>query len=160
MHKKILLSGDGGQGIQLISKAVCQTAFENDFHVTSIPNYGLEQRGGVSLNFIQVSDEKLVYPKFTTADLLLVLSPQARDRTKAYVGKDTIVLDVDDYKEKMREHGVQRRGYNLFFLGMITNILKKESIVTSEKIFALLEKKLSSKPGWEDNKKAFEFGLS
>ena len=74
MNIKILLSGDGGQGIQLISNMICAAAFQNDLHVTSIPNYGLEQRGCVSLNFIQVSDKKIVYPKFTKPYILLIMS--------------------------------------------------------------------------------------
>ena len=51
---KILLSGDGGQGIQLMSDLICRAAIQRGFFVSHMPNYGLEQRGGVSLAFIQI----------------------------------------------------------------------------------------------------------
>ncbi|MBU0661063.1 2-oxoacid:acceptor oxidoreductase family protein [Patescibacteria group bacterium] len=158
--KNILLSGDGGQGVQLIAKILCSVAFDAEQHVTSIPNYGLEQRGGVSLNFIQIDEAPIVYPKFKTADLLLILSPQARERTIQFVGDNTIVIDIADYAEVIKEAQVPRRSQNIFFLGVLTTVLEKENIgITKDAVLILLENMLSKKAGWEENKKSFEAGL-
>ena len=80
---KILLSGDGGQGIQLMSDLICRGAIEQGFFVSHIPNYGLEQRGGVSLAFIQISDSEIAYPKFSKPDVKVVLSLQAERKDEA-----------------------------------------------------------------------------
>ncbi len=158
MNTKILLSGDGGQGIQLIANMICQSAFASDFHVTSIPNYGLEQRGGVSLNFIQISDKKIVYPKFTKPDIILIMSAQAEERVEGYKNSECRILNMSDYVEKLKENNILKQSYNIFFLGLISKILEEKDIIKKEDIFKLLENKLSSKPGWEENKKAWELG--
>ena len=158
MNIKILLSGDGGQGIQLIANMICQAAFETDFHVTAIPNYGLEQRGGVSLNFIQISDKKQVYPKFTKPDILLIMSPQAKERVEEYQENGELKLEIGDHESILKENNVPKQSQNIFCLGLIAKILEEKEILKKENIFELLEKKLSTKPGWEENKKAFDLG--
>ena len=157
MDIKILLSGDGGQGIQLIADMICRASFDAGWHVTSIPNYGLEQRGGVSLNFIQISDKKIVYPKFTKADILLVMSEQAKDRVKTFEDVE-FRLQTSDYSTVLKEHNIPMQSYNVFCLGLIAKILEEKNIITKESVFALLEKKLGSKGGWEDNTRAFGLG--
>ena len=51
MILKILLAGDGGQGIQSISDLLAQASFANGLNITQIPNYGLEQRGEFRCRF-------------------------------------------------------------------------------------------------------------
>ena len=89
---KILLAGDGGQGIQLLSDVICRAAIEHGLYAASIPNYGLEQRGGVSVSFIQIQNTPIVYPKFKTGDLVVILSERSVLRTWRYVGEDTTVI--------------------------------------------------------------------
>jgi len=156
---KILLAGDGGQGIQLISKILSDSVFENGFNITQIPNYGLEQRGGVSLSFIKISEDEIVYPKFSQADMVLVLSDQARERTKNYIGDKTEKIDILDFKDLLKENNILLTSFNIFFLGLILKKLKENKIDILENASNLLEKKLSTKPNWEENKKAFEVGL-
>jgi len=160
MLYKILLSGDGGQGIQLLSHIICTVAFNNDLEVSHIPNYGLEQRGGVSLAFIQVGNEQIYYPKFTRPDLLLVMSNQARERTEEFKHSDTLVFDIKEYEEILKEKKVGVNSFNIFFLGLITKKLVEQSICKKEEVFSLLENKLKSKPMWEENKNAFVLGMN
>ena len=165
---KILLSGDGGQGIQLMSDIICRSAVEQGFFVSHIPNYGLEQRGGVSLAFIQISDGEIAYPKFSKPDLLLVMSEQAGERTRQYqiadcpdvkYGIPTLRRDrlqVAEYRELLEKNNIPSQSYNIFFLGLIAKMLEEKKIVTSKEVLRLLEEKLGGKPNWEENKKAFE----
>lgn len=158
MLLKILLAGDGGQGIQTIADIICRLAFENDFQVTMIPNYGLEQRGGVSLAYIKISDEAVVYPKFSQPDVLLIMSTQARARTAAYQVKDVKVLNVEDYEKVFFEEKINPSSRNIFFLGVLAKILEKEKVGSRDHLLRLMENKLSKKPNWEENKKAFKSG--
>lgn len=155
---KILLSGDGGQGIQLISDMLAQAAFANGFYISQIPNYGLEQRGGVSLSYLQISDKEIVYPRFTKPEVMLIMSEQARERTRNYETKETKKLDIADYAEKLGDLKIVKNSCNIFFLGILTKILEEKDILKREEVFELLEKKLGSKANWEENKKAFQFG--
>ncbi len=157
---KILLAGEGGQGVQTIADVISKTAFEKGLVVSSIPNYGLEQRGGVSLSYIKISDEEIIYPRFTHPDILLILSDQARERTKEYQAKSANVIDIEKYKNILEKENIKLQGYNIFFLGVITKLMAEKGILEEKDVFQFLEKKLSTKAGWDENKKAFDFGIN
>lgn len=158
MLLKLLLAGDGGQGIQTMAEIICQAAFEKGWQVTHIPNYGLEQRGGVSLSFIQISDLSISYPKFTRPDILLVMSKQAQERTKQQQNSGSKILNLENYSLDLKENNILPQNYNVFFLGVLSKIFEKKEIITKEDVFNLIEEKLSKKFNWEENKKAFEIG--
>jgi 2-oxoglutarate ferredoxin oxidoreductase subunit gamma len=154
---KILLAGDGGQGIQLISDLLAQAAFANGFFVSQIPNYGLEQRGGVSLSFLQISDKEIAYSKFTKPDILLVMSEQARNRMKNYE-LGIMNYDIKNFEQKLEELKIGKSSHNIFFLGLLAKMLGEKGVLKKEKVFELLEKKLGTRPGWEENRQAFQTG--
>ena len=160
MKIKILLAGDGGQGIQLLSDIICKSAFEEGLQVTHVPNYGLEQRGGVSLAFIQIRDYEISYPKFTVPDLLLIMSPQARERTGAFqASPDTEIIDIKNYQTEFELNKIPEASANIFFLGMILKKLSARNLINLDNAKKLLAEKLSVKPNWENNLKALEAGL-
>ena len=159
MNLKILLSGDGGQGVQLLSHLICTAVFNKGLSVSHIPNYGLEQKGGVSVAYIKISSEDVTYPKFSKPDLLLIMSDQSRERTVSYNQEGVVVIDVKDYVEMLKENNVQPKSRNIFFLGMIVKNLTDNKILETEEVLTLLEAKLVQKPGWEENKQAFDLGL-
>lgn len=158
MLLKILLSGDGGQGIQLMSDIICRAAIERGFFVSHIPNYGLEQRGGVSLAFIKISDEPIAYPKFSKPDIAVILSPQARERVKNYESR-IMNYDIGDYKGVLAENNIPQQSYNIFFLGLATKMLEEKDILQREKVFELLKEKLERKQNWEENERAWKLSF-
>lgn len=89
---KILIAGEGGQGIQTAAKILAQAAFLENKEVTYIPNFGVEQRGGFSLAFVIIDFQSITYPKFKTADILAVLTEKVMPRVKRYQGKKTKVI--------------------------------------------------------------------
>ena len=155
MMYKIILSGDGGQGIQTLSYLICNTAFKNNLEVSHIPNYGLEQKGGVSMAYIKISDEKINYPKFSKPDFLLVMSDQARERTADYNQHGVEVIDIKDYIDFFKENNVEPHSRNVFFLSKISSMLEEKGIIKKQEIFEALEQKLSKKRWWEENKRVF-----
>lgn len=156
MLLKIILAGDGGQGIQLMAYVICKAVFENNKHVTYIPNYGLEQRGGVSLAFIQISDKGISYPKFTEPDILVIMSDQARERTVNYISDSVKIFDIKDYASL---EGLQAKNFNVFFLGLLAKLLEYKGVLKVAETLLLLEGRLKEKAGWEENKNAFQKGL-
>ncbi|PKM89566.1 MAG: ketoisovalerate oxidoreductase [Firmicutes bacterium HGW-Firmicutes-12] len=89
---KIALAGEGGQGVQSVAGIMVEAAYEEGREALYIPNFGVEQRGGVSVAYCQISDEKIGSPKFVYADLVIALSDRAVLRTKQYVNQDTIFI--------------------------------------------------------------------
>jgi len=160
MAYKILLAGDGGQGIQVLADVICRSAFHIGHEVTHIPNYGLEQRGGVSLAFIQIGHEKINYPKFHDPDLLLLLSPQAKERTQEYQKEAAESFWVEDYKEKLNTLAIKPTSYNIFFLGIILKKLVEKKLVDFGHAKEILSSRLGGKPNWPENEKAFNAGMN
>lgn len=89
---RIALAGEGGQGVQAIAEIMAEAAYENNQQALYIPNFGLEQRGGVSIAFIQFSDRRIGAPKFQKADIVVALSERAVARTKDYSGPETLFV--------------------------------------------------------------------
>lgn len=91
---RIVLAGEGGQGVQVIANILAESANAEGKEAIYIPNFGVEQRGGVSLAFVQIDDERIGSPKFPKADIVVALSNRAVDRTRQYVdNRTTFVYD-------------------------------------------------------------------
>lgn len=130
---KVLFAGEGGQGVQAAAEILAQAAFLENKHVLYIPNFGVEQRGGVSLAFVTIDQKSVVYPKFEKADFLIVLSDRARERVKTHLGLKTQVIA----KPKST---LPSQVWNIVALGKLNRlgkIVKKENLIKAlDKRFA------------------------
>lgn len=89
---KIALAGEGGQGVQLVGEVLALAGFLSGLHALYIPNFGVEQRGGVSLAYVQLARHPIGSPKFRHADVLVALSNRAIERTRSLVGPGTLLM--------------------------------------------------------------------
>jgi len=119
------------------------------------------------LAFIQISDSEIAYPKFSKPDVLVVLSEQARERTKQFsifnfsrqsTGSriSSGQFSIADFKDFLEKNKVPYQSYNIFFLSKLSKLLEEKGVEKKDVMFGLLEKKLGGKTNWEENKKAFE----
>ncbi len=95
---KIALAGEGGQGVQSVAEIIAEAAYNEKKQTIYIPNFGLEQRGGVSIAFIQVSENRIGAPKFNKADVVIALSDRAVGRTAVYSDQNTLFVYDDGFK--------------------------------------------------------------
>lgn len=95
---RIALAGEGGQGVQSIAEILAEAAYNENQQALYIPNFGLEQRGGVSIAFLQFSDQRIGAPKFQKADIVIALSERAVDRTLVYSGSETLYVYDSSFK--------------------------------------------------------------
>lgn len=95
---RIALAGEGGQGVQSIAEILAEAAYNENRQALYIPNFGLEQRGGVSIAFLQFSDKRIGAPKFQKADIVIALSERAVDRTLVYSGPETLYVYDSSFK--------------------------------------------------------------
>ncbi|MGF7186490.1 2-oxoglutarate ferredoxin oxidoreductase subunit gamma [Desulfitispora alkaliphila] len=92
---KIALAGEGGQGVQSVAGIITDAAYNEGKDAMYIPNFGVEQRGGVSIAFVQIADDKGVTigsPKFKRGDIVIALSDRAVKRTQQYVDENTVFV--------------------------------------------------------------------
>ncbi len=179
---KILLVGEGGQGIQTIAKILAKSAYENGYHSAYIPNFGTEQRGGISLAYVQISCDFIIAPKFKTANIFLILSSRDIERSLIYIGPETnVIYDKDlinskvEIKLKARSKllvpveafktaisKLTERSFNIIILGILTGLTDQ---TLKDKVTENMDSKFSKyyekNPELKElNHKALEIGLS
>ncbi|MBA7543861.1 NADH-dependent phenylglyoxylate dehydrogenase subunit gamma [subsurface metagenome] len=74
MHQGIIIAGFGGQGIILAGKMICIAAMHEGKHVSHIPSYGAEMRGGTANCAVVVSDEEIASPLVPKPSICIVMN--------------------------------------------------------------------------------------
>lgn len=74
MREEIVVSGFGGQGIMLAGKFIAYIAMKEGHHVTYMPSYGAEMRGGTANCTIIISSEEIASPLSSGPTTVLVLN--------------------------------------------------------------------------------------
>ena len=175
---RIALAGEGGQGVQSVAEIITEAAFNEGKETIYCPNFGLEQRGGVSIAFVQIGDSKIGAPKFKTGDIVVALSGRAIRRTRQYVGPETTfvydssiegaeadlpknaarIMSIPAIKRSREE--LHPRVFNIIIMGAV---LGATGVVSLEDAKEALEHKLGDKfkkdPALRElNFKALEIG--
>ncbi len=73
MLHKTVMSGIGGQGILFSGQCFAWAAMLEGHHVTYLPAYGAEMRGGVTSCTIAISDEEIASPVASSPDYLVIM---------------------------------------------------------------------------------------
>jgi len=175
---KIVLAGEGGQGVQSIAKILVEAGYEAGKQVLYIPNFGVEQRGGVSIAFCQIADEMIGEPRYSKGDIVIMLSDRAIERCKTYIDENTtVVYDTSvctitpDVKckriigvdaNRIANEQLSARVFNIIILGVLlaaTNVLEISDIKNAMEL--ALGKKFDAKPELRElNYKALEMGMA
>ena len=74
MQEEIIISGFGGQGALFAGQLLAYAAMDSGYHVTWIPSYGPEMRGGKARCTIIVSDEEIGAPLVRRPSASIVLN--------------------------------------------------------------------------------------
>jgi 2-oxoglutarate ferredoxin oxidoreductase subunit gamma len=74
MQQEIIISGFGGQGTLFAGQLLAYAAMDSGCHVTWIPSYGPEMRGGKARCTVVVSDEEIGSPLVRQPSAAIVLN--------------------------------------------------------------------------------------
>jgi len=74
MNEKIICAGFGGQGIMLMGKLLAQTGMSLGYHVTWLPSYGAEVRGGTAHSMVHISDREIASPTILKPTTCIVMN--------------------------------------------------------------------------------------
>lgn len=157
---KIVLAGEGGQGVQSVAGIIAEAANDQGKEALYIPNFGVEQRGGVSVAYLQIGDAPIGSPKFLTGDIVVALSNRAIVRTCKYVNENTIFVydsgieGADEVLPKnakkilpipaieVAKNELSPRVFNIVIMGAV---IKATKVVPEEEAKKAIEKKLGAK---------------
>lgn len=174
---KIIICGEGGQGVLSIAKILGYAAYEQGKETVYIPYFSTEKRGGVSMAYNQISDEPIPFPKFRKADLWVALSQRSIDRIYDYLKDDTkvivnsfLVKDVSRIRKwkpyEINATGIAKeqlkkpRTFNMVILGAMLNFIPGVNRGTfSKALDKTFGKKYEKDPSLRElNEKAFNIG--
>ena len=75
--RKIIISGEGGQGVRVISHALATVLANLGYEVSLLYDYDSAVRGAMSVAYLVFNKEPIANPVIQEADILLKLSDKA-----------------------------------------------------------------------------------
>lgn len=85
MQDEVIISGFGGQGALFAGQLIAYAGMEEGKHVTWIPSYGPEMRGGTAHCTVVVSDEPVGSPIVRNPQAAIVLNRPSMDKYEPLV---------------------------------------------------------------------------
>lgn len=152
---KMIISGFGGQGILFIGKILAHAAMIANKHLSWLPSYGPEMRGGTANCHVIISDEPVGSPIITSPDILVAMNAPSLDKFEDIViDNGSIFADKTLIKRMIGREDIQAFyveatkiasdiGYaGLANMVMLGAIIKKTGIFTLDIVKAAIEKTL------------------
>jgi 2-oxoglutarate ferredoxin oxidoreductase subunit gamma len=149
---KTIFSGFGGQGVLMMGYVLATSGMEEDKHVTYLPSYGAEVRGGTANCTVTVSDEPIASPVASFPDFAVLMNTPSLIKFESGVKSGGIVFlnrDLVDVRPKRRDIHVvsipvnsiakrlgNARGANMVMIGAFvqkTGLVSLKSVIKSVK---------------------------
>ena len=175
MHQEIVISGFGGQGVLFAGQLLAYAGLAEGKHVTWIPSYGPEMRGGTAHCTVIISDEEIGSPLVRNPTAALVLNPPSMTRYAPLLKPNgVLVLDSTLIMQRanrtdIREIALPAKdiaaelGFaqiaNVVMIGALIGATNVVSVVSIEKV---LEERVGARhrDALEPNKRALARGVS
>ena len=152
MTYEILLAGFGGQGILSAGRLLAHAGMLEGKHVSWLPSYGPEMRGGTANCSVIISDNPVGSPILNQANILIAMNRPSLEKFENMVTDDGVIIydsslieidsnrkDIDVYKVPATEIAISEGNKtfaNIVILGKllsVTKMLKRASIEISLK---------------------------
>lgn len=171
---KILLAGQGGQGVLSAGKFLAESGLHEGKEVTYLPAYGPEMRGGTANCSVILSEHPIASPLCNVPDVLIAMNGPSFHKFAPRVKSGGIILvngsvsdsyagrdDVQVYDIAAGDIAIEAgdiRSANMVMLGAfiaLTEAVKERSILNC------LNEKFVGKPRVLDgNRRGFEAGMA
>jgi 2-oxoglutarate ferredoxin oxidoreductase subunit gamma len=153
MYFDVIIAGFGGQGVLLLGNLLTYGAMEEGRHVTYMPVYGVEMRGGTANCTVVISDQEIGSPVIhhpVTAVImnkpsLVRFGPMVQPGGLLFVNSSLIDTKVEEYPEtemilvptiELASKVGDQRLANMTMLGALiekTKVLSQDSVVKAFK---------------------------
>ena len=85
MQTSIVIAGFGGQGVLFAGQLLAYAGMDSGRHVTWIPSYGPEMRGGTAHCTVIISDDRIGAPIVSEPDIAIVLNQPSFEKYETLV---------------------------------------------------------------------------
>lgn len=174
LYETVIMAGFGGQGLMFIGKLLAYSAMKTGKHVTWIPSYGPEMRGGTANCTIVISDEEIGSPVITSPKALIIMNnpsldafePRLQPQGKLFLNSSLIThqptrSDIEVVTIPANDIAVEvgeKRATNMVMLGAYissVNVVSKQNLLEGLKEFFAKKTQFL-----QVNTKAFERGFT
>ena len=158
MTKEFVFAGFGGQGTLLIGKFLAMACMLDGKHVSWLPSYGPEMRGGTANCSVIVSDDDVASPIVSAPDAIIAMNEPSLDKFEMNVKPGgTIVINSSIIDRKCKRDDVNvvycdcakiaeevgnPKGANVAILGAL---MKAMPMVSDEKMQEAIKLELGEK---------------
>ena len=174
MIQSFIFAGFGGQGMLLIGKFLAMACMLDGKHVSWLPSYGPEMRGGMANCSVIVSDDEVASPMVDTADVVVAMNLPSLDKFESVVKPGGLLVinssiierkaSRDDIQVvycdtmKLAEQVNNPKGANVAILGAM---LEKNPVVSIDKMVEAIRIELGERKlrFLEGNKNALLAGM-
>ncbi len=107
MEKSIILSGFGGQGALFAGQLLTYAALDAGKHVTWIPSYGPEMRGGTAHCTVVIGDDPIGSPLVRHPDIVVAMNLPSTDKYESVVKENgLLVVNGSLVKHPIHRHNI------------------------------------------------------
>ncbi|MBU4346662.1 MAG: 2-oxoacid:acceptor oxidoreductase family protein [Candidatus Omnitrophica bacterium] len=92
MVEKIIIAGAGGQGIMLVGRVLAEAALKENKHITWLPCYGAEVRGGTAYCMVIISEAEIGSPYIDEADTLIIMNHPSLEKFKGRLKNNGLLI--------------------------------------------------------------------
>ncbi len=111
MKFEVIFAGFGGQGILFAGNLFAQAAMEAGYHVTFLPVYGPEMRGGTCNCTVVISEREIASPVVTRPKALLVMNAPSFEKFVPRVRDGGLVVVNGSLVERERAREFPKKSF-------------------------------------------------
>jgi len=157
MYHDVVMAGFGGQGILLVGNLLAEAAMEQGHHVTFLPAYGVEMRGGSANCTVVISDDDIGSPAVGAPQAAILMSVQALEKFEPRIKPGGIlILNTSLVPDEL----VERKDIDLFAVPLNQIALSVDSTRLANMVALGIYLEKTKVVGLESIAKGFEELLS
>lgn len=97
--RSLIAAGFGGQGVMVLGQLVAYTGIAQGLHVTWIPSYGPEMRGGTANCGVVLSSEEIASPVVAEADAVVIMNQPSLTKFVKSVREGGVLIYNSDHSQ-------------------------------------------------------------
>ncbi|MEJ2744745.1 MAG: 2-oxoacid:acceptor oxidoreductase family protein [bacterium] len=91
-EERIIIAGFGGQGIMFMGKLLCYAGMMENKHVTYMPSYGAEVRGGTAYCNVIISSDEIPSPVVSEPTTAIIMNSPSLVKFEPMVAKKGLII--------------------------------------------------------------------
>jgi len=158
MRQEIIIAGFGGQGVLLMGQLLTYAGMLEDKHVSWIPSYGPEMRGGTANCSVIISDELIGSPIVYEPTAVVVMNLQSLDKFELAVQPKGILIinssliekglmrdDIEVYRVPVNDIAAELGNPKMANMVALGALIAATGTAKSESLYKAFAKKFATK---------------